>query len=74
MASVLTGKCGLAFSVTPHFAAQRRMSPRIHAPFAGTAAGERLPVALKTPPSSMGRNVNSAPARRAIPGSCVQAR
>ena len=44
------------------------------AAFAGTVTGLVLPVALKTPPSSIGRQAIVAPVSAAIFGSCVQAR
>src|ERR1019366_8508994 len=50
------------------------MSSFIQRPFAGTVTGLLLPVALKTPPSSIGRQTISAPAAAAIFGSCVEAR
>src|ERR1019366_1385776 len=50
------------------------MSSFIQRPLAGTVTGLALPVALKTPPSSIGRQTISAPAPAAICGSWVQAR
>ena len=50
------------------------MSSFIQRPFAGTVTGLALPVALKTPPSSIGRQAIVAPVSAAIFGSCVQAR
>src|SRR5436189_5090121 len=50
------------------------MSSFIQRPFAGTVTGLALPVALKTPPSSIGRQLMVAPVSAAIFGSCVQAR
>src|SRR5690349_14325978 len=50
------------------------MSAFIQRPFAGTATGLALPVALNTPPSSIGRQSMRAPAAAATRGSCVHAR
>jgi hypothetical protein len=50
------------------------MSAAIQRPFAGTATGLALPVALNTPPRSIGRQTMDAPAATAIRGSWVQAR
>src|ERR1017187_9849019 len=50
------------------------MSWFIQRPLAGTLTGLLLPVALKTPPSSIGRQTISAPAAAAIFGSWVEAR
>ncbi len=50
------------------------MSSFIQRPFAGTVTGLALPVALKTPPSSIGRQTIVAPVSAAIFGNCVHAR
>jgi len=55
-------------------AIERAMSLPIQRPLAGTFTGLALPVALNTPPSSIGRQTITAPVSAAIFGSCVQAR
>ena len=50
------------------------MSSFIQRPFAGTVTGLALPVALKTPPSSIGRQAIVAPVSAAICGRRVHAR
>jgi hypothetical protein len=50
------------------------MSSPIQRPFAGTVTGLALPVALKTPPSSIGRQAIVAPVSAAICGRRVHAR
>ena len=42
--------------------------------FCASAAGELLPVALKTPPSSIGLRTSVAPARLAMASTWVSAR
>ena len=50
------------------------MSWNIQRPLAGTVTGLALPVALNTPPSSIGRHTSVAPQSAASFGSWVQAR
>src|SRR6478752_5425582 len=50
------------------------MSLPIQRPLAGTFTGLALPVALNTPPSSIGRQTSSAPVSATSPGSWVHAR
>ena len=71
---VLMGKCGLNAKGTPYRSAQRCMSWPIQRPLAGTVTGLALPVALNTPPSSIGRYTRCAPHSSANLGNWVLAK
>ena len=50
------------------------MSKAAHFDFSATVIGEALPVALNTPPSSIGLRTRAAPARLAMASTWVSAR
>ena len=52
----------------------RATAKLLHFDFSSTAIGEALPVALKTPPSSIGLRTSAAPARLAMASTWVSAR